>query len=446
MDIQKPDARAESAEKLVENCNIMRHESQLYIPIDYETEETLPQDPTRTVWQTLQHDDDLMALANREVQLLFATPKEVEDFRFQMLQRTEPSGKPGLLIKTPQGLRHLNTLGQLEEPDGSFRPHYLLPLLNQDSKLMAEIDATVTEWVGSQETAHSLLRHLATALDPTFSAGKAIFLLGEGRNGKSVLMHMLSGLFGRHNISHVSRQQMVATPHVTRDLNGSLLNVIYDGSREYVSDSSREKSLTMGEEISVRMLYGQGLVRVRTNALFVEGLNDEPLTKDKSSALQKRYTRFWFPNVYKEDRAFFKRMISEPYLGAFLALLMEHWVTEDELETALAPSTQSQLLNLQQKIDNSNVLQFVEHTLDRDAANVVMFKPGANVEKIFSAFNAWSLNINHTSPLSRAAFTKRTEAYWTSGRQRVQGQRYRVIETLKQPLLTMVEEAERRIP
>ena len=155
MDIQKPDARAESAEKLVENCNIMRHESQLYIPIDYETEETLPQDPTRTVWQTLQHDDDLMALANREVQLLFATPKEVEDFRFQMLQRTEPSGKPGLLIKTPQGLRHLNTLGQLEEPDGSFRPHYLLPLLNQDSKLMAEIDATVTEWVGSQETAHS---------------------------------------------------------------------------------------------------------------------------------------------------------------------------------------------------------------------------------------------------------------------------------------------------
>ena len=92
------------------------------------------------------------------------------------------------------------------------------------------------------------------------------------------------------------------------------------------------------------------------------------------------------------------------------------------------------------------MLQFVEHTLDRDAANVVMFKPGANVEKIFSAFNAWSLNINHTSPLSRAAFTKRTEAYWTSGRQRVQGQRYRVIETLKQPLLTMVEEAERRIP
>lgn len=144
-------------------------------------------------------------------------------------------------------------------------------------------------------------------------------------------------------------------------LNGKLLNVIFDGEMAYIRDSSSEKTLIAGEPLDIEMKYENAPTRVQTNALFIEALNQEPKVRDKSTALQKRLVRFSFPNVYAVDKAFEKKMTSERYLGAFLALLIEHYVEEHEIPTKLKLTAASMEMQLEQMWITNPMLQFMEH-------------------------------------------------------------------------------------
>src|SRR5690606_31537198 len=98
--------------------------------------------------------------------------------------------------------------GTLIVPDGTFVPNYVQPQLNESETHKQKVFDTIVEWLGSAEVAKSLLHHLATCLHPGYSAAKYVLLIGEGRNGKGVLLSMLETLFGRENISNITRQMM----------------------------------------------------------------------------------------------------------------------------------------------------------------------------------------------------------------------------------------------
>jgi phage/plasmid-associated DNA primase len=219
----------------------------------------------------------------------------------------------------------------------------------------------VSGWLDSDKEAESLLSHLATCLSPGWSVVKYVLLLGEGRNGKSLLLRMVEALFGRANVSSVTRQLMSAQNAAVLDLNGKLVNIVYDGMAEYVKDSGPEKSLIAGESIGIRRLFDSTLTMVQTPALFLEGLNREPKTSDKSVALQKRLVRYFFPNVYELDRRFEKRMLSERRLGAFLSLLVDRYVPEEDIAWRLAPTLKSIQLQMEAMHVNSQALQFLQY-------------------------------------------------------------------------------------
>jgi hypothetical protein len=227
-------------------------------------------------------------------------------------------------------------------------------------------------------------------LSPGWSAVKYILLLGVGRNGKGVLIKMLHGLVGSENISHVTRQHMAENNPVVTELNGKLLNLIYDGQAEYLKDTGTEKSLVAGEPVPIRKLYDSNTTTVQTNALFVEGLNHEPKSKDKSSALQKRLVRYHFSNVYPLNRAFEKKMTSEKMLGAFLSLLIDHYVLEDELAEKLALTSKAMELQLEHMFTNSIGLQFLKN-FDLVSAGGIDDMVGLTIDDLVQKFRAWRL-------------------------------------------------------
>ena len=219
---------------------------------------------------------------------------------------------------------------------------------------------------------------------------KYILLIGDGRNGKSVLLNMVSDLFGRGNISNVTRQQMADRLPVCSELNNKLLNIVYDGEMTYIKDSSVEKTLIAGEPAVVRMLYENGNTQVQTNALFIEALNSEPKSRDKSGALQKRLSRFFFPNVYKVDKAFERKMRSEKMLGAFLALLLDHYVEQSEIAEKLKQTSTSVALQVEQNLLNSPTHQFITHLVKQDSAWLTKFTDTpVLVDPMVDAFMAW---------------------------------------------------------
>ena len=388
---------ARAARTVAESYELVQHGSHTFIPCHWLTEAIGPLPAAERIWQPLTRNDK-RRLANQTQNILFATDSELTNFDLMLRQFAieDESVIQHLLVRTEDGLKMLDETGTLVEPTGQFCPNVLKPVLNTDEAAKAEVFDVIKGWLNSEEEAHSLLHHLATALCPGWSAVKYVLLIGDGRNGKSVLLSMLQDLFGASNVSNVTRQQIAERLPVCVELNNKLLNIIFDGEMAYIKDSSMEKTLIAGEPGSVRLLYENGNTRVQTNALFLEALNSEPKTRDKSGALQKRLSRFWFPNTYPIDMAFEKRMRSDELLGAFLSLLLDHFVTKYELADKLKQTSGSSALQVEQNLLNSPLHQFVSYLVSSDASWNDRLRQPVMVDPLVDSFMAWRVDEGFT--------------------------------------------------
>lgn len=340
------------------------YHSTLYMPQDFidGMVGALPE-PARKAWVPLR-GAALQRLYSSYYGGMFKNPKQYSDFTYMVQQNSiqHTDMVDSLLIRKGDELLKLGPDGQLATPDGSFIPNLLPVPLNDDANLKEKIFRTIVEWLdGNEEEAKLLLSVTATALAPHWSAGKYVLLIGAGRNGKSVYLEMLSRVLGQHNCAGVKRQEMADNSAVLTSLNGALANVIFDGPAEFIKDSSNEKTLTVGEPLNVRLLFHSDHTKVQTNALFLEGLNKEPKSSDKSQALQARMMRFMFTQTYAEDPAFHEMMMSEAYIGAFLSLLIDHYVKKEEKAERLKPSAAGLELRFEHMLDNSKPLQYLLH-------------------------------------------------------------------------------------
>ena len=388
---------ARAARTVAESYELVQHGSHTFIPCHWLTEAIGPLPVAERIWQPLTRNDK-RRLANQTQNILFATDSELTNFDLMLRQYAveDESVIQHLLVRTEDGLKMLDETGTLVEPTGQFCPNVLKPVLNTDEAAKAGVFDVIKGWLNSEEEAHSLLHHLATALCPGWSAVKYVLLIGDGRNGKSVLLSMLQDLFGASNVSNVTRQQIAERLPVCVELNNKLLNIIFDGEMAYIKDSSMEKTLIAGEPGYVRLLYENGNTRVQTNALFLEALNSEPKTRDKSGALQKRLSRFWFPNTYPIDMAFEKRMRSDELLGAFLSLLLDHFVTKYELADKLKQTSGSSALQVEQNLLNSPLHQFVSYLVSSDASWNDRLRQPVMVDPLVDSFMAWRVDEGFT--------------------------------------------------
>jgi len=362
-----PQELADTAEGFAVGQNVVEYRGQLYRPVDFRTMAMNPTSPEVTVWITIE-PLELEIIANG-MGITFESDGQFRSFRYMVKQHSRRHVAPmkHLLVRCADDqVRLLNDLGQLEPVTGSFVPNFLNVPYDPDSPLVDELWGYISEWTGGEEQAHSLLNHISTCLQPSWSASRYVLLIGEGKNGKSTLLKMIDALVGAQNISGVTRQDMAAKSTAIADLNGKLLNIIFDGPKEFLKDNSTEKTLVVGERISVKLLYESFHTTVQTNALFIEGLQTEPHVADKSPALQKRLARFYFPNVYEEDLTFEAKMLERPMLAALLALLLKHWVTKAEKAEKLRLTAESLDLQMEAVKQGSPVLRFLEDTAERD--------------------------------------------------------------------------------
>lgn len=435
---------SKDAHNLARGFSLVRHKNVTYVPADFETgARDVTPDPERTVWIPLTREE-LRLWASEQYNILFSNDGELASFDFMVSQyATYVHGHVNtLLVRTDDGLRELRGDGKLYEPTGSFVPNVLAPVLNTDAAAKQRVFDTISEWLSSEEETHALLRHLASALAPGWSAVKYVLLIGEGRNGKSLLLKMTRAVFGAHNVSNVTRQQMSEQSPVVCGLNGKLLNLVFDGPSEYLKESAIEKSLVAGEPVPIRRLYESTPTTVQTNALFIEGLNLEPKSKDKSSALQKRLMRFNFPNVYSLDHKFEKTMLSDNHLGAFLALLLDHFVSEGEVAKALAPTSKSMELQLEHMFINSLGLQFIKHLEISDPLGTESLV-GATMAELAAKFQTWRLKENDLNNWSEPDVASLFQPLLFTERKgvRVEGQprKVRVITAYKEEALAFID-------
>jgi phage/plasmid-associated DNA primase len=392
-DVKTKAELSRQAVALAQSFSCVMHGGLLYIPADFETGDTTITPPVeRKVWLPFTREE-VQKKAQEQFDTLFHNDAELTNFEFMVKQCaiSSDTGSSSLMIKTNEGLKELKEDGKLYDPSGEFVANALPVTLNESVEDKAELMSIISEWLNSEEEALALLKHLATALAPSWSAVRYVILLGDGRNGKSVLLSMLERVLGRHNCSNVTRQDIAAASPVVTELRNKLANIVFDGQAVYLKDSGMEKTLVAGEQVGIRRLYSSELTPVKTNALFIEGLNKEPKSVDKSTALQARLMRFWFPNTYPDDLLFMERMTSDRYVGALLALMIDNYVLQSNKSVLLAPTAQSRELQLDHLYANSLAIQFIEY-IELNAALMSEILVGMDTSELTQRFNAWQLS------------------------------------------------------
>ena len=359
---------ARLAEAFVLRFSLVRHKGVLFMPVHFMTR--LPSSgltPDTTVWLPL-YDEEIMVMANDISDILFVSDGDFRSYKLMLRQFSTlvPSSNGILVRRGTDRVEQLKEDGTLAPATGDFVPNYLNVPYEGHTPLVDELFKVVCEWVGGEDNAHSLLYHIATALQPGWSAVRYVILIGSGRNGKSTLLKMVRKLFGSDNVSAVTRQMMSASSTVITSLNNKLLNIVMDGPKQFLKDSSTEKTLIAGEPLDIELKYENAPFTVQTNALFMEGLQHEPQVSDKSSALQKRLVRFRFPNEYPLNLDYEAEKLKEESLAAFLHLLLIHWVNKKEVATKLQVTADSLDLQMQAVWVMSPVLRFLEFAASRN--------------------------------------------------------------------------------
>lgn len=409
----------EEAQQLAKDLEYVLYNGALYAPIDYVTGDRSVVPPVENrIWMQLT-GDDLRDAALEQFNTQLTGQSQEDSFTYMVRGAAHQVNhvEPRILIKTAAGLKALQTDGSFSDPDGTFVPNCIEWMLNEDPGDQDEVAATILEWVGGDEEIYtSLMHHLATILSPHWSAGRYILLIGQGRNGKSVLMTMLKNLMGKVNVSGVDRQMIADNNVAIHDLNGKLLNLVMDGSAEFLKDSGREKSLITGESTNIRPLYKGTLKEVQTHALFIEGLNREPKSRDKSTALQARLTRFIFPNEYPMNPMFYEHMNSGRMLGALLALLIKYYVTKGEAYQLLAPTKSALEAQQDHMVANSLALQFMVQ-VDRDEPlGVLDTLLDMEIPELTQRFASWRVKMGDISVWSEENVKEQFDPYIKSWR------------------------------
>ena len=435
------DDLAATAKVLATSYNLVSYQDNFYIPTNHELKQFgIP--GAQATWE-LTPPKRLFRFANQYGNILFETNAQKQSFLIMLEQFSTPEHEQvnDVLVRSNGKIAKLDGT-KVSDPTGEFVANHIDYEISTNADDIKWVFDRIAEWVDSVDDAHSLLHHFATVLSPDFSAGKLVLLLGSGSNGKSTLLKMVQKLIGRNNISRVTRQMMAERSPAVHEVNGRLLNLVFDADRSYLKDSSAEKTLIVGEPYPVRMLYSSDLIDAQSNCLFVEGLNSEPKTGDKSYALQRRISRFWFPNTYAADDAFERRCLSTEMISALLALLIEHYVHPDDKALKLLSTNKSAELMVDFNLLNSPVHQYVEHLSKIDPDWLDKLSVRTPLDPLITGFMAWRTG-EGMSQISTADASKmfREEFNIAVTSRRVNGkpQKYRVIDGPKQDMKYLLD-------
>jgi putative DNA primase/helicase len=168
---------------------------------------------------------------------------------------------------------------------------------------------------------HQLLLHQYVGYTFTnhLKLEKALFLYGDGGNGKSVVQEVITSLLGKENTSSVSLGKLTKDLNTIMLIEGKLLN--YCSENERFFDITNFKALVSGEPVLGKKLY-QDVRNVSNYAKLMFNLNSLPEIKGESISFLRRLLILEFNNKPKKvDPELHHKIIREDLAGIFNRVL-----------------------------------------------------------------------------------------------------------------------------
>jgi putative DNA primase/helicase len=230
---------------------------------------------------------------------------------------------------------------------------------------------------------------------------KALLLLGDGSNGKSTLMEVISALAGEEATSHLTINEM-NNPQNIVNLDGKILNISEESSSDSFENSEVLKKLIRGETVTGKTVY-QAPREFQNHAKLVILSNELPRTRDHTFGFHRGLVIIPFDAVFSAEKGNVDPFIASKLKGELPGIF--NWIMEgyDRIKEArkFTVSIDSSEISEQYKKDNDELYAwFCEHCQWGSASDVV------TREALYDNYSLWSDESGYRFKKSRQAMIR----------------------------------------
>lgn len=197
------------------------------------------------------------------------------------------------LVQLSSGLLHPHT------PD--FVSLIQSPVPYDADAIAPHWEASLEAWMRGPEATEKkqmLQQFAGYLLTSSMVYAKALFLVGDGGNGKSTFADTISMVIGEQGTSRIDLEDLYGTFGM-KGLIGKRLNVIEEVGGNYYQ-SHKLKKLVSGESLTINMKF-KDQFRFTPEAKFIFAVNMMPRVDDSSTATERRICVVQFNNNFRDD-------------------------------------------------------------------------------------------------------------------------------------------------
>ena len=332
-----------------------------------------------------------------------AQPHQVDSVKRMLksenFQRPELVNRSGLL-NVKNGVLNLDT--------GEFLEHSPDFLSTVQSNVIFDPKARWTKWkivldqVLPEKDKQLLLSEIfGYCLTTSIAYHVAFFLLGDGANGKSVILEVLETLVGSDNCSALTLTDLKERFRLA-ELDGKLVNIVSEVEAKSLVDDAKFKSLVAGD-VQIGERKNQDPFKFRPFAKWVIACNGLPATRDRSYGFERRVLILPFEKIIpKEQRNpnLARELIEEELSGILNWALGGYRRLRENGGFTIPEASTRALAEYKEQIDP--ILIFIEEHLSLTDTG------GTLLKEINEVYRRWC-EINGYRPVSSGALRKAIE-------------------------------------
>ncbi len=298
-----------------------------------------------------------------------------------------------------------------------LKPHTPAFVSLVQSPVAYDPDARAPVWEGcikawmegpeSEKKTQLIQQFSGYCLSSSMEYDKALFLVGDGGNGKSTFVDTISRVIGPDGTSHIDLEGLYGQ-YGMKGLIGKRLNIIEEVHGNYYQ-SNKLKKLISGEPVTIDIKY-KDQFSFRPQAKFIFAVNIMPRVDDTSTATERRMCAINFRNNFRNNpntalRSDVGLLASE--LPGILNWMLDG--AKNLSETGSFVITQEQIGMLSEyRQENSSVEGFIAECVEKDEA------ADTNTRDLYDEYKAYCVKDGRKFK-GAIAFIKEMRAY---------GQRY----------------------
>ena len=272
-------------------------------------------------------------------------------------------------------------------------------------------DKCIKDWMAGEEAVEKtkLLQQFAGyCLSSSMLYDRALFMVGDGGNGKSTFIDTIAMIIGEEATSHIDLEDLYGS-FGFHGLIGKRLNIIEEVSGNYYQ-SNKLKKLISGEQVTINIKY-KPQFKFRPQAKFAFAVNIMPRVDDTSTATERRIICIQFLNNYR-DNPNYKLRSDVGLLSRELSGIL-NWMVEGAIDLAdnkkfVTTKEQTKMLD-EYREENSSVEGFLSQC-------VVMDEHGSiEAPILYAEYKKWSATDGGRKNKANITFTKEVKAYGAKG-------------------------------